>query len=341
MTNATANEIFAEPAPMPPIDFEPVVRDVPKSAEVAKNQIKNVKRLYDSTNVPQAMNRDLTLESCYGYVKAMKLLEDQAKEDIKWLKKIDPSKLSSDKFEAQSLESDRLHALSRLEEYLPKDIAFSKKYTQEFIESSIAEMQWGHIQKAADVDMSNSSEVSRWLGRQSLNEAREQTLRRLLGCFASAKLFDETFGTDTQYGPKKEKFMAMVKTYQSKLEQAADAIQPPKDLGKPELKTIAAEVLANKKYKLPKPVRIIVNADKKSHGKDHYTVDFSERSIEKSAYRWEEFQVATIEKEGDQHYLYYNTILYYEVGPHTVPTKKWVLGPRHKSAPISEKNINN
>jgi len=87
--------------------------------------------------------------------------------------------------------------------------------------------------------------------------------------------------------------------------------------------------------------RVIVNAPKKSFGKDHYTIDFDERSIEKSPYRWEEFQAATIEKEGDKYFLYYNTILKYSVGPHTVPTGKWVLGPRHLSAPISEENINN
>ena len=148
-------------------------------------------------------------------------------------------------------------------------------------------------------------------------------------------------GVESDWAAKKKTFRDMVVRYQEKLEQAADAIQPPADIGNAELKAIAAEVLANKQYKLIKAERIIVNAPKKSFGKDHFTIDFGERTIEKSPYRWEEFQVATIEKDGDQYFLWYNTIMNYSVGPHTVPTEKWVLGPRHKSAPISKKNINN
>lgn len=339
VNHQTANEIFPEPT-FPPIVFTATERPQPKSTDEAKQSLAEIKSLYDSQNIPRALNQNLTCEAAYQYAKAWKLLHDQLPHDVTWLKSLKPDNIPGiDSVSLQQIENTRKAQLEWLETRLPKQLDDSAKYTRQFIEGCVGPMMWNHIVKAADVDMSDSTAVGNLLGRQELNETRAQQIRQVDEAFASAILFDEIMNIDSDWNPKRQEFRAVVLRYQDKLESAADAIVPPKDIGDAKLTKVAAEVLANKKYKLPKAVKIIVNSPKRSYGKDHFTIDFSERSIEKSPYRWEEFQVATIEKEGDQHYLWYNTLLYYEEGPHTVPTKKWVLGPRHKSAPISEKNI--
>ena len=335
----TANTAQAK---FPKIEFTATKRPTPKSVEEAESSIKAIRDLYDWSRVPPALNQNLTKDSVFQFVKSMKLLQSQLPHDIEWLKSLDVDSIPGiDRFTSQTVGNAKKSALDRLEQYLPRDMEHSLKYTREFLITSFNETQMFTLKKGAECDMTNQSEVRNTLGRENINQLREDSIKRIATAFDAIEFFDEQLGYESDFSTEKQTFVALVKQYKSNLDAAAAAIQPPADIGDKNLAKIAAEVLADKKYKLAKPVRIIVNAPKKSHMKDHYTIDFGERSIEKSPYRWEEFQVATIEKEGDQHYLWYNTMLYYEVGPHTVPTKKWVLGPRHKSAPILEENINN
>ncbi len=334
-----SNEIFPEPTKYPPIEFSATQRPQPESAEHAIATLKKIGTLYDSSNVPGALDRDLTNESAYQHAKAIKLIQLQMPQDVEWLKNLNGSKVpGADQFTTQQIDNAKTTALSRLEKFLPSEIEHSTKYTRQFIEDSIAPQMWQHLEKAADVDMSDSNLVKNKFGNELTNQSLAQQINRLSEAFAAAVTFDEFMGTDSGYVEKKNDFRKMIARYRTKLEKAADAIQPPIDIGDANLLKIAQGVLADQKIKSE---RVIVNAAKKSYSKDHYTVDFGERSIEKSPYRWEEFQVATIEKEGDAYYLWYNTMLFYSNGPSTVPTQKWALGPRHKSAPISKKNINN
>ena len=340
-STSTQTELFPEPQ-FTPIEFTPTKRDAPQTAEEAIASLEAIKKLYNWSNIPAALNKDVSMESTHQYVKAWKLLRSQMPQDIAWLKSLDGKSVPGvDRISTQKIDNSAKSQIEWLENRLPKQMDDSAKYTRQFLEGCVAPMTWNHIEKAADCDMSNSSQVTNLLSRQDVNRLRAKQIEKVAVAYESLIFFDDVMGVESDWAAKKKTFRDMVVRYQEKLEQAADAIQPPADIGNAELKAIAAEVLANKQYKLTKAERIIVNAPKKSFGKDHFTIDFGERTIEKSPYRWEEFQVATIEKDGDQYFLWYNTIMYYSVGPHTVPTEKWVLGPRHKSAPISKKNINN
>ena len=331
----TSTEIFPVPN-VPAIEFHAVTRPRPTDAEEALAQLEALRDLYDWQNIPPALNQNLTIQSVAEYARAWKLINDQLPYDIQWLKELDGRSVpGADNIQVQKIDNTKKSQLDWLENRLPNQLADSAKYTRQFISGCIDPIMWQHISKAADCDMSDSSQVRNVLGRPELNETRAQQIRQVAEGFEAAILFDNLLGIESDWSQKKNAFREMVLRYQEKLAAAAEAIQPPEDIGDSELRKIAQQVMTDKQYRFPKPVRIIVNAPKRSSGKDHYTIDFGERSIEKSAYRWDEFQVATIEKEGDQYFLYYNTLLNYEVGPHTVPTGKWVLGPRHKSAPIS------
>lgn len=332
------------------IEFKATERSEPQSVDQAKATLDAIDKLYNWINIPAALNKDLTADSVFQYVKAWKLLNAQIPHDIQWLKTIDGASLpGADKFSAQPIDNKKKQLLDWLENRLPKQMADSGKQTRDFLKANVRSDAWSHIEKAADCDMSDQTQVVSLLSRPQIIQLRAEQIRNVDLAYAALTMFDKQMGNSGNSGnsgdgvdwpTERKTFRAIVARYQDKLQQAADAILPPTDIGDATLAKIAAGVLTDKKYKLPQAKRIIVNAPKKSFGKDHFTIDFGERTIEKSPYRWEEFQVATIEQEGDQYVLWYNTLLYYTVGPHTVPTGKWVLGTRHRSAPISEKNIN-
>lgn len=341
MTAQTDSQTIFPEVTFDSFEFKATQRDQPESVEQAKATLDAIDKLYNWSNIPAALNKDLTEDSVFQYVKAWKLLSGQIPHDIQWLKTLDGASVpGADKISTQQIDNKKKQMLDWLENRLPKQMADSAKHTRDFLKGSVAPDMWSYIEKAADCDMSDQTAVVNLLSRPDINQLRAEQIKKVDLAYAALTMFDEQMGHESDWATQRQSFREVVARYQEKLQQAADAILPPVDIGDAALAKIAAEVLADKKYKLPKAHRVIVNAPKKSFGKDHFTIDFGERTIEKSPYRWEEFQVATIEKEGDQYVLWYNTLLYYSVGPSTVPTQKWVLGPRHRSAPISEKNIN-
>ncbi len=237
--------------PLPPIEYTAVDRPAPQSIEEAKATLEEIRKFFNTSNVPDPIQNPITREAVYEIAKGVKLLQTQLPSDVAWINSVEGTKIpGADRFSAQTLDDE-----------------------------------------------------AEWL-------------------------------------KKRDEFRQVVARYREKLAKAADAISPPQDVGDPALTRIAEEVLSRPGHGLPPHVRLIVTTRRKNGAKDHYSVDYGERSVTKSPYRWEEFQVATVEQDGDRHFLWYNTLLKYSVGPHTVPTGKWVLGPRHKSSPISTANIN-
>ena len=331
---------WPEPTPPPPIEFTAVDRPTPKTVEDAVATLESIRKLYDSTNVPDPLNGPLTIEDAYEVAKAIKLMQSQLPLDVAWIQKTKGSEIpGADKWSAQSFDNPKASVLSRLEQYLPKEIEYTLKYSREHFDGTY-NMHMPFIEKAADVDMSDQNAVRNLLGKELLNHSRDDTIKMVGTAIEAAILFDMTLDGKTEWTTKRDHFREVVTRYREKLATMASAITPPADVGDAALTAIAREVLSRDQYGLPEPARIIVNTRKKSASEDKYTVDFGERTITRDPYRWEEFQVATIEKQGDSYYLWYNTLLNYSVGPQTVPTGKWVLGPRHKSSPIAEANIN-
>ena len=333
------NELFPE-TKFESIQFKPAKREQPKTAKEAITALDNLRELYDWSKIPQALNQELSEEKLSQYVQAWQLLHKQMPNDIEWLEDLFEKGVDgADNIERQTIANRSKTQIDWLKNRLPKQLEDSAKYTRQFMEGCVAPMMWNHIEKAANCDMSNSTMVTNLLARPNINQLRNEQIKKVALAFDALQFFDQEMGIDSDWATPKKKFRDMVARYEEKLAQAAEAIQPPQDINNSELSQIAADVLGNKKYSLGKIERIIVNAPKRAFGKDHYTIDFSERSIEKSNYRWEEFQAATIEETDGKYYLWYNTLIKYSEGPHTVPTGQWVLGPRHRSAPISQSNI--
>ena len=312
-------------------------RDTPESTESALEEFENVRQLFDSTKVPPALNQDLTIDRAREQATSLRLLKLQRVSDIEWLKSLDVERIAgNDQIETQKLGRLKTSLLSRLEKYLPNEIEHSEKYSRSFIRQSIEPASWAHIAKAADIDMNDQTAVKNRFGNELLTQSIATQIVQKNEAFAAAILFDRILGTDSGYEPIQSKFQSVVDRYRQKLASATESIQFPEGIDKPALLNFAKQAFDDKQIPFQ---RMSVISDQRSQSNDHYLVDFGEREIEKSEYRWKEFQVATIEKEGDRFFLWYTTVMYYSSGPATVPLEKWVLGPRHKSAPISEKQI--
>lgn len=337
ITQETSEDYFVQHE-WAPIEFEPQKRAVPSSVKVALDELDSIKTLYGWQNIPTELNQDFSFETVHEYAKAWRLLNDQLPADIQWLEAVKPMTFSDDDgIDSQRLTNGIESQLTWLRSQFPTQMKQSATYSRQFLIDCVEPYQWQHITKAAECDMEKSTEVANVFGRPELNELRVQQINRIRDAFASLRMFDEIMklSIDSEISERQSEFEKVIERYQQKLAQSSDAIQLPDDIGDDSLRAIAKDVLAKKEYQLPPAVKLVVNAPVRSFGKEHYTIDFSERSIEKSDYQWEEFQVATIEKHGDHHFLYFNTIIRYSVGPKTVPTKEWVLGPRHRSAPIA------
>jgi hypothetical protein len=106
---------------------------------------------------------------------------------------------------------------------------------------------------------------------------------------------------------------------------------------------IAKEVLANPNYKDINPaLRLVINSQRVTrHEKKEAEIRPGTVSTTATIYewQWDEFQVATAEKVGDETYVFYNTIKYFYKGAPTTPLDRWLLSGRFQGQKILAENI--
>ena len=104
-STSTQTELFPEPQ-FTPIEFTPTKRDAPQTAEEAIASLEAIKKLYNWSNIPAALNKDVSMESTHQYVKAWKLLRSQMPQDIAWLKSLDGKSVPGvDRISAQKIDN--------------------------------------------------------------------------------------------------------------------------------------------------------------------------------------------------------------------------------------------
>ena len=337
MPAATQTEFWPNTKPLSFPKPKPIRHAKPKNLVDAKQTLDALQDFLRK-NEPRYI-QTLTPETAIEKAKAVALYRVQIESDLKWMKAIEVDSLGDPKSpEGQMLANALKPAIEYLESRLPRSIDQVAKHTTDSLVGAV-NSHWWFIQKAATVDMSNESQVRQFLGNEMTNRSRDAAIQSAIQLVDAALTVESILGEDLGWKAKKKELRGLIKEYTKKLAKAADAVMPPADVNDKELTRIAKDVLGRKKYGLPKFERLIVNTKKKSGQVNEHWIDFSERTITECPKRWEEFQCATIEKDGDGYALWYNTLIYYHEGPHTVPTGKWVLSSRHKSAPISKANI--
>ncbi len=140
--------------------------------------------------------------------------------------------------------------------------------------------------------------------------------------------------------------------YQDKRHQALASVTMPKAASTDaSLLKVARETLAKKKYGVGPIERMVITAPKRSLSKETSEEEFDSVDVSLDGtitlkgtkttyhYEWEEFQVATAEREGDKYYIYYNTLKYFTKGASTTPMNRWVLSKRFRGNEILKENI--
>jgi len=110
-----------------------------------------------------------------------------------------------------------------------------------------------------------------------------------------------------------------------------------------ELVRIATETLKTPSYSVPAAERLVVNADKTHHERRDGYVTFdtgAERAkVTVHTYAWDQFQVTTAEKQGEEVWLWANTLKLFSSGDPTTPIGRWILAERFQITRILPENV--
>jgi len=108
-----------------------------------------------------------------------------------------------------------------------------------------------------------------------------------------------------------------------------------------ELLRIAEATLKVPDYKVNAWQRLVINAPKVRRERHEGSLERGtvRSTITVHHYVWEEFQVATAEKVGDETWIFYNTLKRYESGDSTTPIGRWILSQRFESTRILPENV--
>ncbi len=142
---------------------------------------------------------------------------------------------------------------------------------------------------------------------------------------------------------QKQALAAARADYEQKHRAAVGLVRvPPAGMSDEKLLAAAREVLADPKHGAKPAKRMVVNS-KRVERKEKKEADINVGTVTTTAtiyhWIWEEYQVTTVEAIGDQHFLFYNTMKFFQQGAPTTPTNRWVLAERFQGEPILAENI--
>ena len=173
-----------------------------------------------------------------------------------------------------------------------------------------------------------------------------------------ARVYDEAMGAPAVLGPtvhdpaqrpaqpdrdgQAETLARAVDHLKQAARQALDQVRLPKPAStSEELLEVAAETLKNPRYEVGDWERLVINTDKtrKVSREAWIRGDAVGATVSYYKYEWEEFQVTTAERVGEEIWLYANTLKRYESGDPTTPVGRWILSRRFELTPILAENL--
>lgn len=195
-----------------------------------------------------------------------------------------------------------------------------------------------------DTDPDDRGQVTnRILGKGRFDE-NVTRLRDLQHAVAMAKVHDELIGgaVAEERTAQQEKVDAALTRLQELAVATLDAVRMPKAASEdPELARIAAETLKKPGYGVGDWLRLVVNTEKVRHESREAWIRPGTVTTTVSYYHyvWDQFQVTTAEKVGDQVWLFANTLKRYESGDPTKKIGQWILSQRFELTPILPENV--
>lgn len=206
--------------------------------------------------------------------------------------------------------------------------------------------------------MDRNHVLNRILGKGRFDE-NMQRLRDYENAVAMAGVYDDAMGSPCVMGPamvdpnappppqpdrkaQAAKIQMAIAHLKQCAESALHAVRMPKAASTDaELLKIAAETLQKEKYEIAGWERLVINTPK-TH-KEKREAWFQPGTVTSTlsfyTYSWDQFQVTTAEKHGDEIWLYANTLKRYESGDTTTPVGEWILSRRFELTRILPENL--
>jgi len=170
-------------------------------------------------------------------------------------------------------------------------------------------------------------------------------LDRGLQAVATAAAIDAALGR--QGGPdraqERQTLTAARAAYEAKVRQGLSLVRlPPAGLTEEKYLTIARETLADPRYAVPPPLRLVISSRQVSrHEKAEAEIRPGTVTTTATIYTWvwDEFQVTTAEPADGAVYLYHTTLKFFHQGAPTTPTGRWILADRFQGEQILAENV--
>ena len=315
--------------------LEAFVEDQIKKASTAHAQLGDVKIRYDdiekrlrTTSVPHAPTMPISKDQAVAFAKQLKALGAEAAEDHAYLQSIK----GKTKVVYESQIDDLLHQTERRQStVIPRASNILVKRLDDRI-TGIEQV----VERIEKADLKNQTNMS-----QSDYHAKE--LKAGLEYIDTATAFEQELGIKPiDRSPKKLAFEKALTTLGKKTEAGLHAVRFPKVRSKDsELLKAAKEVLSDPAYKIHPIERMEITYDKQRKKSAEGDVDFgaAQTTVSVTGYVWDEFAVTTVEKVGNEYYLFSNLLKFFHEGGTDVPTGKWTLGKRDKGSQILKENI--
>lgn len=197
--------------------------------------------------------------------------------------------------------------------------------------------------------------LNRILGKGRFDE-QMTWLENARHAVAMAKVYDAAMGAPAVFGPTirgatetadrpappdRDAQAATVERAIARMRELAklalDSVRLPQAAtNDPKLLKIAAETLRRPEYEITGWETLVINTDvtRKTRREAWAKGETTGIRIDYYEYVWDEYQVTTVEKVGDELWLFANTLKHYHSGDPTTPVGKWILSRRFELTPI-------
>ncbi|MEQ9639789.1 MAG: hypothetical protein RIM84_07150 [Alphaproteobacteria bacterium] len=303
--------------------------DVVAEVQAIDNRMKN-------TPIPVApRHEEMSPETMKAWVDQILAAKAQAAKDAAYIEKI---KGRTDKISKNDLQ--------RLSYWVgqdrPRKIEESLQQMNGYFSANWPQHQRTLEWHAEDDPEDRNHQANRFVGEGRYDENMKR-FNEIINFLDTAEVYEAAVGIDSKAERAKQREMTMqaIAKYQSDYKIAVGAVRMNKGVDDDELREIARQVLESGRYEdIGEIVR--VETTKKSRRKEErgsISGTVTGASVTSSVYEWDEFQAHTIEKHGDQYFIFHSTIKYFYSGGRKTPLDRWLVSGRFKGNPILAENI--
>jgi len=265
--------------------------------------------------------RELTAADVDGIVANMKTFGENAEQDLPKLRQVVEA-TGKGEYWLKWLETDSIEKLKRNMESI-------KKAIDNNVNSGLR-----NAKQRSELDPEKNKYA---FTNESVRAQHEADHGRTLRTLQQATRLEKLLELPATWSPKIYEMQDYVATYRVKVGAASTVRELPAEVGTKEHHAIAGEVFKNEKYGVGKLARVIVNS--KPVPRDRIEHKAFGGKIETIVREWKEFQVTTVEQEGDKLIVFVNNLANFSRAPGTTPINQWIMKQRYKRGEIKQKDF--